>query len=188
MKRFAAAVLAALMLFSLCACGSPAKMSREKLYGEIAEMVEKRKEIPEDYLLSTDGDLRQELREYNDATERLRTYYTDWGMRIASNYDLRYLLLDVEYKSERDRYLFRRVADHYETFSGRFGQACLYPDAPRRVRKDWCLSGYARFDAGSSWGLWASYMHKDFYVGDDVADQVESYFQLIDHLGFRLNT
>lgn len=188
MKRFAAATLAILMIFCLCACGSPAKMSREKLHGEIAEMVEKRKEIPEDYLLSVDGVLRQELHAYNDATKRLRTYYTDWGVRIAHNYDLRYLLFGIEYKPERDQYLFRYVANHYETFSGRFGQACLYPDAPHRVWKDRYLSGFARFDSGGSYGLWASFMHENFYVGDDIANQVADYFQLIDRLSSRLNT
>ena len=125
MKRFVSAVLAALVLLSLCACGNPAKMSREELYGEIAEMVEKRKVIPEGYLIFVADDLQQELLAYHDATEQLRAYYADWGMRIAANYDLRYLLFDVEYEPERDQYLFRRLANHYELFSARFGQACL---------------------------------------------------------------
>lgn len=186
MKRFVSAVLAALVLLSLCACGNPAKMSREELYGEIAEMVEKRKEVPEGYLIFVADDLQQELLAYHDATEQLRAYYADWGMRIAANYDLRYLLFDVEYKPERDQYLFRRLANHYELFSARFGQACLYPDAPRRVWKDVYLSGFARFDSGGSYGLWASFMHEDFYVGNDIANQVESYFRLIDHLNSEL--
>ena len=186
MKRFAAAMLAAVLFLSLCACGSPASLSREELYAEMTEMLEKRKEIPEDHLAVVDEDLRQKLRTYNDATEQLRAYYADWGTRIASYYDLRYILFDIAYEPERDRH--SRVAYFYDTFSNRFAQDCLYPDASDRVRKDWWLSWFYKLDQGGSYSLWAIYMHQDFYVGEDTAKQVQDYFELIDHLTAELAT
>ena len=187
MKRYNMVVFALVLAVLLCACGNPGHMNEDKLHGKIISMVEDREQIPEDYLDCLDGELEQVASAYNDATKQLRAHYTDYGMGIyAAAYDLRYQLFDVKYEPKRDRIFYSNIAWNYETFSGHLAQACLYPDAPRRVRKDWYLSVFANFDSGGSYGLWASCMHEDFYVGYETAEAVQEYFRLIDDLTGKL--
>lgn len=176
MRKIRIICLILLLAFFLCACGDPGNMSKEELYSEINGMLEHREIIPEDYLNCLDEEVANRLIAYNECTGELLAYYRDYGLSIARNYDLWLMLFgDAARPAEKETW-------HDRTFSSRLSQACLYPDAPQRVQKDWYLSGFARFDSGGSYGLWASLMHTDFYVGSEQAEKVRSYFQLIDEL------
>lgn len=172
-NRILALVLAAFLAFALAACGDPERMSREALYADVADMVEDREQIPEEYLACLEEPLAAQLREYNEQTAVLREYYTEKGLSIAENYDLWLQLFGV-----RDRW-----SAHYDLFSDRYAQHCLYPDASRRVRRDWYLAGFAESDSGGSYGMWAYWMHKDFVMGDwFTAERIQGYFDLVDGL------
>lgn len=150
---------------------------------QVVTLIEKRRIIPEKYLILLDDKARPMAEAYNQITEELSDYYTDYATRCADAFGDPEKSLFIEHVFFKYGGVVKRP--YYYYFVNRVSSAAMYPDASKRLTRNPLIGVF--IDGGGSGGLWATCIHSDFMTSEEIAAQVHEYFAVIDMLTFRLD-
>ena len=173
-----AAALAALILVLLprpAQSADAAESYRLEKLNQITDMVLERQVVPADYLRYVDEELAQAVEEYNSATQLLKMNYSIWAEGVVES-----VLYDFGDAPEPPDPYDR--PERYYQMVDRLSTLAFYPNSTDFIFTDPVLSFSAAHESGGSYGLWAIYLHEDWYVEEDLARQASDYFTQVDTL------
>lgn len=153
----------------------PSAAYRLEKLNEVNDMVLRRAVVPEDYLRYLPEELREPVRRYSQDTAVLKNNYSVYAERVAKS-----LLYSFDPPPE-DPGDYQRPERYYQLV-GRISTLALYRNSGQLYRLDPVVSYPAAHEGGGSYGLWVDMIHEGWYVGEELAQQAEDYFTMLDGL------
>lgn len=155
----------------LSSLGQSQTLGLTGIYAGIANCVLNREIISDAIMEQSGQECPELLRQYNEQTLLLKEAYTK-NFRGWFDY-----FHDVDGK----------ICDYsndpfHNRFLERLSQIVLYQNYSQLSHSDPIVSIIAAFEGGGSASLWASMYHKDWYVGEELAKQVQNYFCLVEDI------
>ena len=141
------------------------------IHAEIADCVLNREIISDAVLEQIGQEYSELLRQYNEQTLLLKEAYTK---KFRGWFDYFH---DVE----------GEICDYstdpfHNRFLERLSYIVLYENYSQLSHSDPVVSIIAAFEGGGSASLWASMYHEDWYVGEELAKQVQAYLDLVNEI------
>ena len=156
----------------------PAAVYRLEKLNEVSDMVLDRKIVPDSYLCYLEEDLAASVAEYNTATSGLFSDYRSFAADVLDS-----ILME---QPENSRGWYGQVLETPEMrleWEERLAHAALYQNSWELLRADPSLVGHHLMqEAGGSGSLFASALHEDWYMDEDLAARVKEYFVQVEQL------
>ncbi len=151
---------------------APADAYRVEKLNEVSDMVLGREVVPQDYLRYLPEALHEPIEQYNAETCVLKNNYGHHAVGIAKS---------LFYERDKDPGDYLR-GDLFYAMIDRISTLALYRNAEQLCQTDPVLSYPLTKESGGSYGIWAYMLHKQAAVGEDLAQQIQDYFTMIDGL------